>query len=69
MKKLTVLLVLLVLVAIVAAPVLANATSIGDVIWARKCPAEMSVIVTELPDGTNLVECFLYFAPIEEKQP
>lgn len=34
--------------------------SIGDVLLARKCPAEASVIVTELVDGTNLVECFLY---------
>ena len=69
MKKLTVLLVLLVLVAIVAAPVLAG-DGIGRATWARKCPAEMSVIVTELPGGVNLVECFLYFdTPTEEQLP
>jgi len=38
-------------------PVLA---SIGDVLWSRKCESYASVIVTELEDGTNLVECFLY---------
>lgn len=54
--KLTIILVV-VLLALTASSVLA---SIGDALWARKCPAEASVIVTELVDGTNLVECFLY---------
>ena len=54
--KLAALLVITIL-ALTATTVLA---SIGDVLWAMKCPAEASVIVTEYPDGTNLVECFLY---------
>ena len=70
MKRLTVILLLLALVAIVAAPVLADPGGIGRAVWARKCPAEMSVIVTELPGGVNLVECFLYYdIPTEDKQP
>jgi len=54
--KLTILLVVVLLVLTVSS-VLA---SIGHNLWAMKCPAEASVIVTELSDGTNLVECFLY---------
>ena len=70
MKRLTVILLLLALVAIVAAPVLADPGSIGRAVWARKCDAEMSVIVTESPSGVNLVECFLYYdIPSEDKQP
>lgn len=70
MKRLTIILLLLALIAIVAAPVLADPGSIGRAVWARKCPAEMSVIVTELQGGVNLVECFLYIdTPTEEKLP
>lgn len=70
MRKLIMILLFLALVVIVAAPVLADGDDIGRVIWARKCPAEMSVLVTELPDGTNIVECFLYYEQTEtEKHP
>ena len=34
---------------------------IGRAEWRMKCHGEMSVIVQELPDGTNLVTCFLYY--------
>ena len=57
MKTKLVVLLVIALFALVVSPALAG---IGDVLWARKCPAEASVIVTELVDGTNLVECFLY---------
>lgn len=62
MRRLALLALALVLVLLLAAPALAD---IGRPVWARKCPAEMSVVVTEYPDGTNLVECFLFF----ERQP
>lgn len=55
--KIRVLLISIFILIISALPVVA---SIGDALWSNKCPAEASVIVTELSDGTNLVECFLY---------
>lgn len=35
--------------------------SIGRSLWTMKCDYEASVIVQELPDGTNVVTCFLYY--------
>lgn len=60
-----ILLVVLVLMAFVTGVVVAQETdggmSIGRPIWKMKCASEMSVIVEEQPDGTNVVTCFLYW--------
>ena len=65
MKTKLIVLLVIVLLVLAASPVLA---SIGDVLWARKCPAEASVIVTEFADGTSLVECFLYIEREEHER-
>lgn len=57
-------LLLLLLVLVLTGAVLAadgKPDSIGRAEWRMKCHGEMSVIVQELPDGTNLVTCFLYY--------
>jgi hypothetical protein len=55
---------LLVLLAALAGSVLAQdnaGDSIGRPLWRMKCSHEASVIVETMPDGTNVVTCFLYW--------
>jgi hypothetical protein len=55
---------LVVLLVALAGSVLAQdnaGTGIGRPMWRMKCSHEASVIVETLPDGTNLVTCFLYW--------
>jgi hypothetical protein len=64
-KLVRILFVVLVLAALAAGTVVAQeidgGMSIGHPVWVMKCPVEMSVIVEEQPDGTNIVTCFLYW--------
>lgn len=57
MKKLTYIILLLVIMALLATPVLA---SIGNSIWTMKCPWDASVIITEYEDEAYIVECFQF---------
>lgn len=53
-------LVLALAIALAASPIFAS-TSIGRTIWKQKCPADVSLIVTESEGGAKLVECILIY--------
>ena len=62
MKKL-ILIIIIIAILVTSATVYAQSSdeSIGRPLWTDKCQPEASVIIQELPDGTNVVTCFLFW--------